>query len=94
MTPDIDVVEAAEAIGIRTLIIDENTDFDKLPSLAQLFPQSQEPRKIGPEHKAAADIWQYLFNNTTLGEAMYYFDKKSRDQTILDIAYLIRRAFP
>lgn len=88
-----DVIDAAEAIGITTFVIDEDTDFDKLPSLAELFPQSQKPREIGPEHKVAEEIWEYLYNNTTLGEAMYYFDKKSRDQTILDIAYLIRREF-
>lgn len=88
-----DVIDAAEAIGIKTIVIDEDFDWSKMPSLADLFPQSQQSRTIGPEHRAAAEIWEYLFNNTTLGESMTYFNKESRDQTILDIAYLIRRAF-
>lgn len=88
-----DVIDAAEVIGIQTFVIEGELDIEKLPPFAQLFPQSQEPRKTGPEHKVAAEIWEYLFNNTTLGESMYYFNKESRDQTILDIAYLIRREF-
>lgn len=89
-----DIITEANAIGIQAIAIDEDFDFSTLPPFAQLFPESQEPRKLGPEHTAAADIWNYLSNNTTLGESMIYFDKASKDQTILDIAYLIRRAFP
>lgn len=34
---DISITEAAEAIGIQCIVIDEDTDFDKLPSLYQLM---------------------------------------------------------
>jgi len=40
-----ELIDVAKAIGIPVLIIDEDTDFDSLPSFASLFPQSQEPKQ-------------------------------------------------
>lgn len=88
---ELTIEETAKAIGIPCIVIDEDFDWSKMPSLAELFPQSLERKEPGAEHVIAAEIWHYLYDHTTLGESMYYFDKESRDQTIRDIAYFIRR---
>ena len=38
---DIDIVEAADAIGIPCIVIDEDFDWSTLPRFSDLFPQSK-----------------------------------------------------
>jgi hypothetical protein len=41
MTSTDELIEAADAIGIHCIVIDENTDWSKMPRFSDLFPQSK-----------------------------------------------------
>lgn len=43
MTEDVNLIKAAEAIGMKVFVIDENTDFSQLPSLDDLLPPVPRP---------------------------------------------------
>ncbi len=49
MPDDISITEAAAAIGVRCIIIDENTDWSKMPSLTQLLGYESDEAFLAAE---------------------------------------------
>lgn len=48
MTLTEDLTEAARFVGVRCIIIDSETDIEKLPPFLQLFPQAANIKEDHP----------------------------------------------